>query len=1327
MKTEYFLGLDIGTDSIGWAVTDKQYNLLKFNGKSMWGIHLFEAGKTAEDRRMFRSARRRRQRAIQRRNLLREFFDTEIQKVDPEFFRRLDESFFWADDKTLNQKNSLFNDYNYNDSDYHTQFPTIYHLRKALIESDEKFDIRLIYLAVEHILKHRGHFLYGESDMESSVDFLPLYKEWCNECFDVLGEDIALTDPMELKEILKESAGVTQKKQELKVLYGTKLKGLIELLSGGKIKITSIFGDEYADCEIKSVTFKGDSFDVSKDALASEIGEDNIHLLEKTKALFDWGVLSEILKDEKFLSYAKVNTYNKHEKDLKLLKTVIKNCTPDQYNAVFKAGDIKGNYASYIGMTKKGGKKQEISRCTQEEFYKYIKKILDQYKGNDIVDSILFEIESATFLPKQVTKDNSVIPYQLHLAELREILKNASKHYQFLNESDKYGTVSEKIESILTFKIPYYVGPLNAYHGKNSWLEKYNNESIRPWNFSEVVNTEKSAEKFIERMTNYCTYIPSEPVLAKNSVLYCKYMVFNELNNLKINGIKISLEQKHSIYNDLFLAKVQPKIKDIKKHLKNKYGETEVEISGLAEDIKSSMKSYIDFKNIIGDKVSNEKMVDEIIRLITILGDEKEMLINRIKELYREILTEDEIKKISKLRYSGWGNFSRKLLTEIRSMSDNSNIIELLETTNENFMQIIYNDAYGINKQLDEIKAQTYTSKGITYESLDDLYVSPSNKKRIWRVMVVVKEIVKVMGCEPTKIFIEMARGTDDKNNKLSRKKQLLELYVNEKENKDIIKLLGDETESRLRNKKLYLYYRQMGKCMYSGDPLNPSDFERYEIDHIIPRSKKDDDSLDNTVLVKKELNQQKKNIYPIPNEIISDKARDLWRVLLAKGFITKEKYARLTRKTELTIDELADFVNRQLVETRQTTKIVADIFKRVYQNAEIVYVKAKNVSDFRHGGYLTKTEKKSGDYSGEAIVKVREINDFHHAKDAYLNIVVGNIYNERFNHDVRSYILGGNKYHLANLCSDDVERAGWCSGYNGTIKKIKTVLSKNNILYTVMPYEQRGGFFNQMLLKKGKGQFPIKTSDARYANIDRYGGYDNVSGSYFTIVRSIIKGKSETTIEAVPLYLKNKVEGNKEELILYFESKGMENIEILVPKLKCGTLIKFNNTFVHITGRTGNHLVLCNRVQLCVSEAQERYIKKIVKYNESILKDSANAIDDGHNGITPDKNIGLYDYFIKKLETPVYKELLSTQIKNLEESREQFVSLSLGEQNKVLYQILHLFQCNRIASDLSLIGKAKSAGNLCLNKKLKETDKMVIINQSPTGLFETHIDISKL
>ena len=56
---EYYLGLDIGTDSVGWAVTDLQYKILKKNGKALWGPRLFPEANTAADRRANRIARRR--------------------------------------------------------------------------------------------------------------------------------------------------------------------------------------------------------------------------------------------------------------------------------------------------------------------------------------------------------------------------------------------------------------------------------------------------------------------------------------------------------------------------------------------------------------------------------------------------------------------------------------------------------------------------------------------------------------------------------------------------------------------------------------------------------------------------------------------------------------------------------------------------------------------------------------------------------------------------------------------------------------------------------------------------------------------------------------------------------------------------------------------------------------------------------------------------------------------------------------------------------------------------------------------------------------------
>lgn len=65
------------------------------------------------------------------------------------------------------------------------------------------------------------------------------------------------------------------------------------------------------------------------------------------------------------------------------------------------------------------------------------------------------------------------------------------------------------------------------------------------------------------------------------------------------------------------------------------------------------------------------------------------------------------------------------------------------------------------------------------------------------------------------------------------------------------------------------------------------------------------------------------------------------------------------------------------------------------YPETEIVYVKAGLVSDFRHEF---------------GLYKCRSYNDLHHATDAYLNVVVGNVYNMKFN---RKWFSVDSKYSI--------------------------------------------------------------------------------------------------------------------------------------------------------------------------------------------------------------------------------------------------------------------------------------------------------------------------
>ena len=43
---------------------------------------------------------------------------------------------------------------------------------------------------------------------------------------------------------------------------------------------------------------------------------------------------------------------------------------------------------------------------------------------------------------------------------------------------------------------------------------------ITPWNFDNKVDKDASAEKFIRKMTNKCTYLIGEDVLPKHALLY---------------------------------------------------------------------------------------------------------------------------------------------------------------------------------------------------------------------------------------------------------------------------------------------------------------------------------------------------------------------------------------------------------------------------------------------------------------------------------------------------------------------------------------------------------------------------------------------------------------------------------------------------------------------------------------------------------------------------------------------------------------------------------------------------------------------------------------
>lgn len=108
MQKNYTIGLDIGTNSVGWAVMKDDYTLIRKRmkvlgntdikkiKKNFWGVRLFDEGETAKETRLKRGTRRRYQRRRNRLIYLQDIFQQPMLAIDENFFQRLDDSFFCA-------------------------------------------------------------------------------------------------------------------------------------------------------------------------------------------------------------------------------------------------------------------------------------------------------------------------------------------------------------------------------------------------------------------------------------------------------------------------------------------------------------------------------------------------------------------------------------------------------------------------------------------------------------------------------------------------------------------------------------------------------------------------------------------------------------------------------------------------------------------------------------------------------------------------------------------------------------------------------------------------------------------------------------------------------------------------------------------------------------------------------------------------------------------------------------------------------------------------------------------------------------------------------
>lgn len=149
------------------------------------------------------------------------------------------------------------------------------------------------------------------------------------------------------------------------------------------------------------------NYDDKAPVYESVFGE-SFYLIELLKAVYDWALLAEVLHDEKYLSYAKIDVYNKHRDDLKLLKEYVEKYAPDKKDIIFKKNKKElCNYAAYSGHVSKGSVEKSVSNRILTIF---LKSSCRRSPAKKNIKKCMTKLRLKRLCPKSLTKTIRLFP-----------------------------------------------------------------------------------------------------------------------------------------------------------------------------------------------------------------------------------------------------------------------------------------------------------------------------------------------------------------------------------------------------------------------------------------------------------------------------------------------------------------------------------------------------------------------------------------------------------------------------------------------------------------------------------------------------------------------------------------------------------------------------------------------------------------------------------------------------------------------------------------------------------------------------------------------------
>lgn len=1106
------------------------------------------------------------------------------------------------------------------------------------------------------------------------------------------------------------------------------------------------------------VEFEDSSFSLSDDekveAAASSIPDDAIVLFDAIRSVYSSYVLAGILSSGdggpvtsgalvsasgRTISFCKVREYEQYKADLALLKLLVKTYAPSKYEEFFRGVTIPGTHL-YDPAKAKGYTRYNLSHKTAyADFFKEVKSLLD--KTDAVTDrryvDILSRFEEERFLRRLKTSDNGSIPYQLHLEEMDAILKNQGKHYPFLLDN------LEKIESLVSFRIPYYVGPLTQ---KNAAVDKHDNprfawatrkpgmenEPVYPWNWEQVIDKGHAAHAFIQRMTSDCSYLIGEDVLPRNSLLYEEFCVLNELNGARysVDGDdwrRFDYADRMGILDDLFRQKRTVTYKMVEDWMRANRGWAHVHVRGGQGETKfeSSLPAYRFFcKDVFKTDELSASLVPmvETIILWNTLFEDRSILKEQLERSFSDRLTAEQIKAICKKRLTGWGNLSEKFLVGMKAKTDDGprSIMDILREGNPTggvqgkamvLMEILHDERLGFEKLIDEANAEKLASAGRL--EVEDLPGSPALRRTVNQAVRIVEEIVRIAGKAPAHIFVENTRDEDaSKKGKRTRKRydairDAVDAF--KKENAGLAREFRDFKAPDFDNERLVLYFMQGGKSLYSGVPLDVNRLSEYEVDHIIPQSYIKDDSFENKALVFKSENQTKTDQLLLPQSVRS-KMAGYWHELHRCGLIGDKKFNNLMC-SDVSERRIKGFIARQLVETAQIVKLVKMVLENRLPETRVLPIKASLSHELREAKHY---------------YKCREINDFHHAHDALLAVEIGRFLLLRhsgmydnpigYAHVVKSFVRaqaeeakrtgrmpGSAGFVISSFLhsgfdkdTGEIFRDTWDAEFE--CERIRKYLNYRQVYLTRMPEETTGAFWDATIYSprsKMKLSLPLKEG----LDPAKYGGYSSEKyAHFFCYYAKDKKGKRIIDFAPVPV---SRAAGGKIDIEAFGREVsaewGYQFESIARAKIAVKQLIEVDGCRLIVTG--------ASEVRAGMQVAFSQELTSVA----SRVCSGCLVADDELRALFESLVVG-----IKRCSSRLYAGL------RLDERAGNFGQCSVEDKVTVVKELLAISAAKNRVADLRAIGGSKLSGKISFSfSKIFADQGITFIDQSVTGMFE--------